>query len=156
MDVCTHKDKTCLEFFVCTIINSVDGLLAVSAMAWQQPEVRASIPMSSLFIFLLNIAGLRSKTSSKRVMSSTYPICILLWVCSLTPAMRLLANASMAFIALPVSIRLISHNVRYATTWPTIGEGEDIAFERFSHRLTTLFNSSMGGPEAPSYCTVPL
>ena len=59
-------------------------------------------------------------------------------------------------MALQVNIRLISHNIRYATTWPTTGEGEDMVFERFSGRLTTPFNSTMGGPEAPSYCTVPL
>jgi len=70
--------------------------------------------------------------------------------------MRLLANATAVFMALPVNIRLISHNIRFATTWPTTGEGEDIvSFEGVNDRLTTLFNSIMGGPEAPSYCTVP-
>lgn len=59
-------------------------------------------------------------------------------------------------MALPVSMRLISHNIRYATTWPTTGEGEDIVFvDGFNDQLTTLF-SIMGGPEAPSYRTVPL
>ena len=59
-------------------------------------------------------------------------------------------------MALPVSIRLISHNIRYATTWPTTGECEDMGFEGFNGRLTTPFNSTVGGPEAPRYCTVPL
>lgn len=71
--------------------------------------------------------------------------------------MQLLANATALLMALPVSIRLISHNIRYATTWPTTGEGEDIVFvDGFNYRLTALSNSIMGGPEAPSCCTVPL
>lgn len=71
--------------------------------------------------------------------------------------MQLLANATALLMALPVGIRLISHNIRFATTWPTTGEGEDIVFvDGFNDRLTTLFNSIMGGPEAPSYCTISL
>ena len=56
-------------------------------------------------------------------------------------------------MALPVSIRLISHNIRYATAWPTTGEGEDIVFvNRFNDRLTTPSNSIMGGLETPNCC----